>query len=100
MCDPWIVVIHGFSACGACFQGFLEKDTALAKSTFDRWMPQIEGRSGSVFVVQMYVVLELVGDFVCGHDGLTKSRMFVRVVIRAGDDTNGSPFGCLLCPLI
>jgi hypothetical protein len=47
----------------------------MAKSTFDSRMPQIEGVSGSIVVVWIYVVLEL---------GLTESRTFVWVVIRAG----------------
>jgi hypothetical protein len=61
-------VVHGLSACGACFLGFYEKDSALAKSTFDSRVPQIKGGSGRVAVVRTCVVLE---------GGLTESRTFV-----------------------
>jgi hypothetical protein len=47
-------------------------------------MPRIEDGSGSVVVVRICVVLELFGALVCGHDGLTESLTFVRVLIRDG----------------
>jgi hypothetical protein len=51
---------------------------------FDSHMPQVNNGSDSIVVVCVCALLELVGAIVCGHDGLTKSCMFVRVVIRAG----------------
>jgi hypothetical protein len=77
-------------ACDTCFRGFYEKDIALAKSTFDSWMPQIEGGSGSVFVVRICMMLKV---------GLKEIRTFVWVVIHVVGGTNGPPFGCLLWPL-
>jgi hypothetical protein len=62
-------------------------------------MPQIEDGSGSVVLVRICMVLELVGALVCRHDGLTESHTFIRVVIHAGGDTNGPSFGYFLCPL-
>jgi hypothetical protein len=47
-------------------------------------MTQIEDGSGIVVVVRIFVVLELFGALVCGHDGLTESLTIVRVMIRAG----------------
>jgi hypothetical protein len=67
-------VVHGLSSCDACFWGFSEKDIALAKSTFDSQMSQIEDGSGIVVVVRICVMMELAGALVCGHDGLTESR--------------------------
>jgi hypothetical protein len=51
---------------------------------FDNQMPQIEGGSGSVVVVRICVVLQLVGALVCGRGGLTESHTFVGVVMCAG----------------
>jgi hypothetical protein len=38
----------------------------------------------SVVVVWIFVVLELAGSLVCGHDRLTKSLTFSRAVIHDG----------------
>jgi hypothetical protein len=60
-------VVHGLSACDACFWGFEEKDIALAKMMFDGRMPQVNEVSGSAVVFLIGVVLQLDGDLVCGR---------------------------------
>jgi hypothetical protein len=92
--------IHGFSACDACFWGFEEKDIALAKMTFDGWMPRVNECIGSAVLVRIGVVLQLGGALVCRHDRVTKSHTFVWFMMYTGGDTNGPPFGHLLCSLI
>jgi hypothetical protein len=44
-------VVHGFSACDACFWGFAENDVLLVKMTCDGQMPQFNDGSGSSVVV-------------------------------------------------
>jgi hypothetical protein len=60
-------VVHGLSACDACFWGFEEKDIALAKMMFDGWMPEVNDGNGSTVVVRIGVVLQLGGAPVCVH---------------------------------
>jgi hypothetical protein len=93
-------VVYGLSACVAFFWGFEKKDISLKKVMLDGRMPPVNHGSGSAVVVRIGVVLQLDGALVCGHARVTESHTFVWFMMCTGGDTNGSPFGRLLCSLI
>jgi hypothetical protein len=70
-------VVHGFLACDACFWGFEEKYTVLAKMMFDGRMPQVNDGSGSAVIVQIGVVLQLDGALVYRRGRVTNSHMYM-----------------------